>query len=166
MVTGIEFTDKRFETKENNNVIEFYTNNCIILCCDLNIMNSLAEEIFNTINGKAEYNNYCCDDNDIGKAKYEMNFGLQKIIDVNGQKITLALEPSIVYKAKDIRDIWFAEWFGSKDDKGFSPYKESVYPMLIFKGSRDVWNEGLDAVYRMIVNGRYGTYDGSWTNLN
>lgn len=159
MVYGILFNDKRFETKDNNNQLDL-AENTIILCNNLSSMTSLAEEIINTINGKAEHNDYYCDIEDVGKAKYELDFGLQKVIDVNGQKITLCLEPAMIYKAKQIEDIWFFDWSG-KDDT----YKEFIYPMSIFEGSHDKWNEGLDAVYRMIVGGRYGCYDGKWINL-
>ena len=47
-----------------------------------------------------------CDENDIGKAKSLLCFKLQRIIEINEQKITLALEPSIIYKANKISDIW------------------------------------------------------------
>lgn len=161
MVKAIEFK-KRFEAKDYYNVLEPITENCIIVCNNLNIMNRLADEIINTINSKAEYNDYWCDNEDVGKAKYELNFGLQKIIDINGQKITLALEPAIIYKAKQIEDIWFYDWFGRDVN---NTYREYVYPMTIFKGSHDIWNEGLDRVYKMIVSGRYGAYDGKWTKL-
>lgn len=160
MVNAIEFKDKRFETKDYYNVLEPITENCIIICNNYKIMYTLAEEIIDTINGQAEYNDYWCDNEDVGKAKYELNFGLQKIIDINGQKITLALEPAMIYKAKQIADIWFFDWIG-KDDT----YKEFIYPMTVFKGSDDIWSEGLDRVYKMIVSGRYGAYDGKWTKL-
>ena len=160
MVRGILFKDKRFDTKDDNNLMNPITDNTIILCANYRLMRSLAEEIFNTINGNAEYNDYDCDEEDVGKAKYELNFGLQKVIDINGQKIILCLEPAMIYRAKHIRDIWFADWIG-KDDN----YKESIYPMTIFKGSFEVWDSGLDEVYKTIVNGRYGCYDGSWVAL-
>lgn len=32
-------------------------------------------------------------------------------------------------------------------------------------GSHEVWNDGKDEVYKMICNGRYGTYDGKWVDL-
>lgn len=160
MVEAILFNDKRFDTKDDNNLMCPITENTIILCANYRLMNSLAEEIVNTINGKAEYNDYNCNEEDIGKAKYELNFGLQKVIDVNGQKIILCLEPAMIYRAKQIKDIWFADWVGKDDD-----YKESVYPMTIFKGSKEIWDSGLDKVYKTIVNGRYGCYDGSWITL-
>ena len=160
MVRGIEFKHERFETKDENNLLEPITENIIILCNNLKLMDSFADEIINTINGKAEYNDYMCDDEDIGKAKYELNFGLQKVININGQKITLCLEPAMIYRAKQIEDIWFLDWSGKGDT-----YRESICPMTVFKGSHKKWNEGLDAVYRYICNGRYGCFDGKWINL-
>lgn len=163
MVNGIQFTDKRFKTEDDYNSLGGLTNNTIIICHDYKLMDSLTKEICNTINGKAEHNNYDCDNFDIGNAKIVLQFGLQRIIDINGQRITLALEPSIIYKAKEMADIWFFDWKGG--DAG-AIYEEFIYPMTIFKGSKDIWKKGLDEVYKMICNGRYGTYDGSWVNLN
>jgi hypothetical protein len=40
------------------------------------------------------------------KAKLDLCFGLQRIIDINGQKITIGLEPAIIYKANKPEDIW------------------------------------------------------------
>lgn len=156
MVEAIEFKHERFEIKNYYNLLAPITDNIIILCNNAKLMYNLAEEIINTINGKAEYNDYWCDEEDVGKAKYELNFGLQKVININGQKVTLGLEPALVYKAKQIEDIFFF------DCNGYD--KEALYPMTVFKGSYDVWEEGLDKIYRMIVSGRYGCYDGKWVN--
>lgn len=160
MVHGILFKDKRFDTEDYNNLLELDTNNTIILCNNYKLMDNLSKEIVDTINGKADYNDYYCDEEDDGQAKYGLRFGLQRVININNQKITLCLEPAMIYKAKDIKDIWFHDWIGDGDT-----YKESIYPMTIFKGSKEVWNEGLDKVYKMIVSGRYGCYDGKWINL-
>ena len=161
MVRAILFKDERFETKDDNNLLIPITENIIIICNNLRLMDNLACEILNTINGGAEYNDYDCDEEDIGKAKYELNFGLQKVININGQKITLGLEPALVYKVKQIEDIWFFDWSGGLNCK----YKEFIYPLTVFKGSHEAWDEGLDRIYRNICNGRYGCYDGNWINL-
>ena len=161
MLEFIEFKDERFETKDNYNLLCDLTNNTIILCSNYKLMDTLCDEIINTVNGQAEYNDYWCENVDINNAKLELWFGLQRIIDINGQKITLSLEPSIIYKSKNIEDLWFIDWIG----KGES-YKESIYPITIFKGSQEKWDEGLDEVYKYIVNGRYGCYDGKWVNLD
>jgi len=159
MVDGILFTDKRFDTNNENNQLDL-TENTIILCNNYDLMNSLAEEIINTINGKAEYNDYYCDEEDVGKAKYEMYYDLQRVIDVNGQKIILCLEPAMIYRAKKVEDIWFYDWVGKDDD-----YKEFIYPMAVFIGSHEIFNDGLDKVYKWIVNGKFGCYDGNWVKL-
>ena len=160
MLKGIIFNDKRFETENQDNQLDTVTDNTIILCNNFDLMCSFAKEIVDTINGNAEYNDYCCDDEDVGKAKYDLNFGLQKIIDINGQKITLCLEPAMIYRAKEIKSIWFLDWSLKSGS-----YKEYIYPMTIFKGSDEVWAKGLDEVYKTICTGRYGCYDGRWVNL-
>ena len=165
MLDGIEFKHKRFRTKDDYNVFGKLTENTIVICNNLNLMTSLAEEVINTVNGKAEYNEYWCDEEDVGKAKYDLNFGLQKIIDINGQKITLALEPSIIYKANKPEDIWLFSYCGSDEFETLPKYEEYIYPMLIFKGSRKTWEDGKDAVYQTICNGRYSCYDGGWVDL-
>lgn len=159
MVRAILFKDNRFKAKDDYNLLSPISDNTIILCPDYMTMDSFTKEIINTINGKAEYNDYDCDDNDVGQAKLVLSFGLQRVIDIKGQRITLALEPAIIYKAKDIEDIWFIDWSGGAAG---TTYKEFIYPMVIFKGSKEVWNSGLDNVYKTICNGRYGAYDGRW----
>lgn len=159
MLRAIEFKDKRFETKDDYNFFDITSDNMIILCNNYRIMHSLTDEIINTVNGKAEYNNYDCDENDIGKAKSLLCFKLQRIIEINEQKITLALELSIIYKANKISDIWL---FDCNKKDGI--YKEYIYPIDIFKGSCKTWNKGKgkDEIYKNICNGQYGTYDGNW----
>lgn len=150
MLETIIFNAERFEKEEDFNMIDF-TENTIILCNNCRLMNTLREEILNTINGEAEYNDYWCDEKDIGKAKLDICFGLQQIIDINGQKITLSVEPAIIYKARNPEDIWF---FNCNIEN-----KEGIYPMLIFKGSREIWNAGKDTVYKALYNGQFGCYD-------
>ena len=163
MLRGIQFTHERFKTENDYNLFDGLTNNTIIICSGHKLMDTLSDEICKTVNGKAEYNNYDCDDEDLGNAKIILQFGLQRIIDINGQNITLALEPAIVYKAKDIDDIWFFDW---NSGLAGTEYKEFIYPMTLFKGSQEVWDEGLDEVYKTVCNGRYGTYDGRWIDLD
>lgn len=128
-------------------------------------MDSLAKEILHTVNGDAEYNNYDCDDEDAGNAEMWLSFGLQRVIDINRQRITLSLKPAIIYKADDIGDVWLFDWEGN-DELGVCTYHELIYPLGIFKGSHEVWNNERDEIYKMICNGRYGTYDGKWVDLH
>lgn len=160
MVRGFLFKDKRFDAEDENNLMYSITKNTVVLCPDHKLMCFLSEEILNTINGNAEYNDYDCDSDDVGTARYELNFGLQKVININNQRIILCLEPAMIYRATAIKDIWFADWV-MRNGK----IKISVYPMNIFKGSREVWKRGLGEVYKTIVEGRYGCYNGKWVNL-
>lgn len=166
MLRAIEFKDKRFRTKEDYNLFSPISNNAIILCHNYKLMDSLAKEIINTVNGEAEYNDYDCDDEDVGKAKMWLSFGLQRVININGQRITLALEPAIIYKANDIEDIWLFDCSGvNADGEKTTLYQEFIYPVCSFIGSHDVWKSGKDKIYKNICNGRYGTYDGKWVDV-
>lgn len=157
MLESILFKAKRFDANNDNNLMCELTSNTIILCSDYKVMNSLADEIINTVNGEAGYNDYFCADEDVGKAKFTLCFGLQRVIEINDQKIILCLEPAMIYRSKQIEDIWFATSAGEGDD-----YKEAVYALTAFIRSRDLYAEGLDNVYKAVVAGRFGCYDGSW----
>ena len=122
MLEAIEFKADRFKKGDNYNLIEF-TKNTVILCSDYKLMDTLTKEIINTVNGKAEYNDYYCDDEDDGNAKLDLCFGLQRIIDINGQKITVGLEPAIIYKANKPEDIWIFDWHGCDEIKTFPKYE-------------------------------------------
>ena len=76
---------------------------------------------------------------------------------INGQKITLCLEPAMVYRAKRIEDIWFLDYGYPNNQKS-----EQIYPLTAFNGARELWESGLDAVYTQIAIGRYGGYNGEW----
>ena len=160
MLESILFKATRFDTTRNNNLMAELTGNTIILCSDYKIMSSLADEILKTVNGETDYNDYFCDDADVGNAKYTLYFGLQRVIEINDQKIILCLEPAMIYRAKSIEDIWFATSAGEGET-----YKEAVYSLDAFIGSKDIYAEGLDKVYKFIVSGRFGCYDGNWVNL-
>lgn len=160
MLRCIEFKDERFKKENEYNIFGELTENTIVLCNNQKIMGTLVDEIVNTVNGQAEYNDYWCDEEDVGQAKYDLReFGLQRIIIINNQKITLSIEPSIIYKADKPEDVWLFDWKGS-DDNSVVPYQEFIYPMLMFKGSRKLWEDNRDNTYKAIVAGRYGCYDG------
>lgn len=86
MLKRIEFKDERFKIEEDYNVLEELTENTIILCNNYKLMDTLANEIIDTVNGEAEHNDYLCDEEDVGKAKFDLVFGLQRVIDINRQK--------------------------------------------------------------------------------
>ena len=157
MLRGIRINDDRFLRDDESNVLSELTDNTIIICRNYEMMEALAEDIVKTVNGNVERHDYDCDDEDIGKARYRINFFLQKTIGINDQTITLCLEPAMVYKAKCIEDIWFLDYGYPNNQKS-----EQIYPLTAFKGARKLWESGLDAVYTQISIGRYGGYNGEW----
>ena len=157
MLVGIEFTGDHFQKDDDNNLLSELTANTIIICNNNQIMFKVANEVMDTMHGRAEHNNYCCEDDDTNVAKVVFSYGLQRVIDINGQRITFALEPAMIYRAKQLEDVWFLD-----EENG----KFIVYPMSAFKGSCQTWEAGLDAVYAMVCGGRYGAYDGNWVQLD
>jgi hypothetical protein len=157
MLEGIRFNDPRFDSNDGNNILSPLTENTIILCCNCDVMYHLSEDIFNTVNNRVQQHDYACDDEDIGNAQYRIGFFLQRVIQINAQTITLCLEPAMVYKAKELDDIWFLD-----TKKIGDRYVEQIIPLKAYKGARELWEKGLDAVYKEIVIGRYGGYTGEW----
>lgn len=155
MLNAIRIYDERFDMEQNT--LAELTDNTIILCRNFDMMSALAGDIVRAINKKGDCCDYICDDEDIGKAKYDVKLFLQKTIDINGQKITLCLEPAMVYRAKCIEDIWFLDYGWPNNQKS-----EQIYPLTAFNGARKLWESGLDAVYTQIAIGRYGGYNGEW----
>ena len=159
MLEHIEFNSNKFE-KDSNMLGGELTENTIVLCSSYETMDMLHKSIVCCLNENDEQidldiYSYYCEDEDINNAKTTLAFSIQRVIKINNQTITLSLEPSIIYKANKMEDIWFAE----KNDR------YSIYAMSQFKGCKEKWDEGKDAVYRYIVNGRYGCYDGEWINI-
>ena len=141
MLEELEFKGDNFTNKTNFNELVDLTSNTIIICSDWNTMCNLSNEIMNTVNGHAEYNDYYCENTDIGKAKLVMNFALQRKININEQTITLTLEPAMIYSANTPEDIWFAD----TDDEG----TYAIYALTSFMGYQDFWNCGKDYLYKM-----------------
>lgn len=158
MLEVIEFKNEQFMTKDDYNVCNF-TENTVIICNNYKLMDTLAKEILDTINGNAEYNDYWCNEEDVGKGYMALAFGLQRVIKIGDQTITIGLEPSLVYKVNNPEDVWL---FSCVSEDTPSKYKGYIYPFLAFKGSRRLWEDGKEAVYRNLCNGRYGCYDEKW----
>lgn len=157
MLEELDFKSDNFTRKFNFNELLELTTNTIIICNAYKTMVDLSNEIINTVNGSAEYNDYRCDDSDIGQAKIILQFGLQRKIAINQQIITLALEPAMIYLADKPEDIWFAD---TNDDGEYA-----VWALTSFMGYNDCWDEGKDNIYKMVVNGRFGAYNGCWVNV-
>ena len=154
MLRGILFNDdKYFESINNNNLMDVLTENTIILCEDTEIKNFLYHAFTDVCEGKHIETGYeyYIEDNDHLNLKYGINYLPTTELNIDKeQKITLTVEAPYILTATSPADIWFAQ--------RTSDNKISIYPMRIFKGYKEKWAEGVYAVYRYILEGRYGNY--------
>lgn len=164
MFKGIEFNGDLFNCHNCYNLMDRMTQNMIVICETPRIKNIIWKEIEKICNGKCER-----DGHDYYIPKEQENRGefppritkygvhylptTQIIIDEE-QKITLTIEAPFVLTAKSIEDIWFACLNGEN--------KISIYPMIIFHGSKGKWDQGISEVYSYICQGKYGSYNGYW----
>lgn len=154
MLRGILFNNEAcFDFSGDNNLMDTLTKNTIVLCEDNQIKNFLANAIIEICEGKHKKSgyDYCAEPED----KLELQVGISylpttELFVDNEQKIVLTMEAPYILTAQSASDIWFAQ--RTKDAK------ISLYPMRIFQGYEEKWNEGVEAVYKYIIAGRYGDY--------
>ena len=155
MLRGIKFNKEHyFDFNDNNNLMDILTENTIILCEDDIIKNFLSNEIKDICDGKHKTENghdYYIEPEDNLNITYGINYlpTTELFID-DKQKIVLTIEAPYILTATSPKDIWFAQ--RTKYNK------ISIYPMRVFKGYKEKWDEGVYAVYRYIVSGKYGNY--------
>ena len=159
MLKGILFNDpEHFDFNDDNNYIDVITNNCIILCEDAEVKRFLAQQIEDICDGKhrhEEGHTYSTGD-DIDNAHDPQITNRISYLPTtwltidNEQKIVLTIEAPFILTAISPEDIWFAE--------RTSYDKVTIFPFKIFKGYKEVWDEGIEKVYKNIINGRYMNY--------
>lgn len=160
MLEAIKFNGDLFNHEDNNDLIDTMTKNMIIICDSPHTRRALFNAFEEICEGKCVEtgHDYSVDDEEklYPKITNRIVIYLPTIrfeID-NEQLITITIEAPFVFTAKEIGDIWFAETDAEN--------KILIYPMTCFKGCHDKWEEGLDAVYEYVTQGRYGGYDGYW----
>ena len=160
MLRGIRFNNENcFDASDDNNLVDTLTTNTIILCEDVGVKEFLAKEIQDICAGRHKEggHDYYVEPSDELKCEtgifYLPTFEL--IIDEE-QKILLTIEAPLLLTAKTPDDIWFAA--RTRDNR------VSLYPMKIFEGYENKWNEGIYAVYKYVISGRYGPF--RYGNLN
>jgi hypothetical protein len=156
MLRGILFNDpEKFDYNDDNNLMDVITDNCIILCEDTKLKYFLANQIEDICLGNHTHEGgyeYCVgDDETEPEVTGRIAYLPTSIFTIdNEQKITITVEAPFILTAKSIEDIWFAA--RTNEDK------ISIYPFKIFKGHKEVWSQGVEKVYRNVINGRYGYY--------
>ena len=158
MLKGILFNDpEHFDFNDDNNYIDVITNNCIILCEDSEIKRFLARQIEDICDGKHRHEEgyaYSTGDDDDApdpKITNKIEYLPTALFTIdNEQKIAITIEAPFVLTATSTEDIWFAA--RTNDNK------VSIFPFKVFKGHKETWNKGVEAVYKNIIQGRYMYY--------
>lgn len=154
MLRGILFNDEKyFEFSNDDNLMDTLTENTIIICEDTNIKNFLYNAIKDVCEGKHKEEGYLyyIEDADALNFKYGINYlpTTELYIDEE-QKITFTVEAPYIFTAKTPDDIWFAQ--RTKDNK------IRIYPLKVFIGYKDRWEQGVYKIYIDTIAGRYGNY--------
>jgi hypothetical protein len=155
MITTIQFNDlERFNHTDDNNLMDVITENCIILCEDVDIKRFIANEIIKICTGEYSNNDivgYNVDHDNEPKLTRNITYFPTSLLCIDdNQRIICTIEASSILVAKSVEDIWFA----IRD----SMNKVNVYPLCVFKGHKDDWEQGIDCIYKNVVNGRYSPY--------
>lgn len=155
MITGIEFNDsEKFDHTDDNNLMDIITENCIILCEDVDIKRFLANEIINICTGKYVDNDdvvYDVEPFEEPKLTKNVTYFPTSILEIDHtQRIVVTIEAPFILTATDKLDIWFAIRTNNNT--------VSIYPFKVFKGHQEDWNQGVYRVYFNTINGRYGSY--------
>lgn len=156
MLRAILFNDpEKFDYTDQNNYIDNITDNCIILCEDSSIKSFLSQQIQDICDGKhlTEGHDYYADDDCQPKITNRFEYLPTAHLTINDtQKVYITIEAPFVLMTKQPEDIWFA--IKTKDNK------ISIYPFRIFKGYKEDWERGVECVYKSVIAGRYGCYNG------
>jgi len=155
MIKAIQFNDQnKFDHTDDNNLMDIITRNCIILCEDVDIKRFLSNEIIKICCGEyMEDESVLYDTESDDEPKLTKNFtyfptSLLKIDDE--QRIVVTIEAPFILTATDVHDIWYAGRTNAN--------KVIVYPLRVFKGHMDDWNQGVEKIYINTIHGRYGVY--------
>ena len=154
MLRGILFNDdKYFESINDDNLMDVLTENTIILCEDTEIKNFLYHAIIDICDGKhieSGYD-YYIEDTDYLNYKYGINYLPTTELNIDTeQKITFTIEAPYILTATSPKDIWFAQ--RTKENK------IRIYPLRVFKGYKERWEQGVYKIYIDTIAGRYGNY--------
>lgn len=155
MIKAIQFEKlDQFDHNDENDFMDIITDNCIILCEDVDIKRVVASKIMEICCGTYADNDLVgYEVNHDGEPKLTKNityFPTSLLCIDNDQHIVCTIEASSILSAKNVEDIWFAIRNNNN--------KISIYPLRVFKGHKDDWDQGIEHIYLNVVNGRYSPY--------
>lgn len=70
----------------------------------------------------------------------------------NEQKFIFTTEAPFILQCNDLNDLWFCDENNNGDIQ--------VYAFTDFKGHKETWKSGIYEVYKKVLNGQFGCYEG------
>ena len=161
MITGLEINSF---SKEKLEMYEL-TKNVIVLFNNYELKNKFVKEFCkiqfdetDKDDGSIVYSTIIDDDKAIEqnhKAEIRNIFTYMPTtkFEVDGeQRFIFTVETPFILQCKDPYDLWFCDI----NNKG----EIQLYSFVEFTEYKKVWNKGIDVVYKEVINGRYGCYEG------
>lgn len=70
----------------------------------------------------------------------------------NEQRFIFTTEAPFILQCTDVYDLWFCEINNENEIK--------LYSFINFKDYKEIWNKGIEIVYKWTITGRFGCYEG------
>lgn len=148
MLEYIIFTDNNFAPLTKETAPEFKQLS-VVLCQGSALVEKIAHEIADTVNGEREQNTYWCNDADVGNAVLTRN-GQNVIVRINEQQIIISCDPNDAKVAQDYKDVIL---IGERQNK-YAVQMLCDYEHYI---SRQYGSDP-EKVYRALADGRFGLF--------
>ena len=116
------------------------TKNTIILCNNSEIKYKLISEFADEIN-------------DIINIKTIVTYKPTSIYLIdNEQKFIVTTEAPFILKCNNPYDLWFCDMNNKNEIQ--------LWSFVEFKEYKQIWDKGIEEVYKEVINGRFGCYEG------
>lgn len=161
MITGIEFY---VLNKDKTLGMYQLTNNTIVLFNNSDLKYKFQKEFLKIRDDETDKDdNSVCYSTAMNNEKFEEQdhkAEIKRVIEYiptsiykvdNEQTVVLTIEAPFIYKCKDPYDLWFCD-INKKDEI-------QLYSLVEFKGYKESWDKGIDNIYLMTIDGRFGCYE-------
>lgn len=161
MITGLEISSLSKEKLEMHEL----TKNTIVLFNNFELKNKFVQEFSKIQNDEtnSDDNSICyCTIIDYDKTseqdhnaeiKTNVIYMPTSIFTVdNEQRFVFTTEAPFVLQCNNPYDLWFCDTNNENEIQ--------LYSLVGFKGYKEAWSNGVDNIYKNVINGRYGCYEG------
>lgn len=161
MITGLEIYSL------SNDKIEMYelTKNVIVLFNNSNLKKKFIEEFLKIKQDETENDtkDICystvSDNTKADEQDHKADINVEEInvptsiytVD-NEQKFIFTTDAEFILQCNNPYDLWFCDTNSTEEIQ--------VWALTNFKRYKEIWNKGIDNVYRYFIDGRFGCYEG------